>query len=108
MAKKFFDHLVEIDTIHLEIEELNLEEKQKEEIKKLIEDNLYHTILDAILSELTEEDKKIFLSHIVEDDHDKIWKLLNTKIENIDEKIKQAADAVKKELRKDIESTKSL
>ena len=31
-----------------------------------------------------------------------------TKIENIDEKIKQAADAVKKELHKDIESTKSL
>ena len=106
MKKQFFSHLVEIDTIHLEIEELNLEEKEKDEIKKLIEDSLYHTILDAILSELTEEDKKTFLSHIVEDDHDKIWKLLNTKIENIDDKIKQAADAVKKELHKDIEDSK--
>lgn len=106
MKKHFFSHLVEIDTIHLEIEELNLEEEQKKEIKQLIEDSLYHTILDAILSELSEEDKKTFLSHIVEDNHDKIWKLLNTKIENIDEKIKQAADAVKKELHKDIRESK--
>ena len=105
MKKHFFDHLVEIDTIHLEIEELNLEEEQEKEIKKLIEDSLYHTILDAILSELTEEDKKTFLSHIVEDNHDKIWKLLNTKIENIDEKIKQAAEAIKKEMRKDIKDS---
>ena len=107
MKKHFFSHLVEIDTIHLELEELDLESAQKEEIKKLIEDSLYHTILDAILSELTEEDKKTFLSHIVEDNHDKIWKLLNTKIENIDDKIKQAAEAIKKEIRKDIRGDKS-
>ena len=105
MKQHFFSHLVEIDTIHLELEELDLESAQKEEIKKLIEDSLYHTILDAILSELTEEDKKTFLSHIVEDNHDKIWKLLNTKIENIDEKIKQAAEAIKKEMRKDIKDS---
>lgn len=106
MKKHFFSHLVEIDTLHLEIEELNLEGVQKEEIKKLIEESLYHTILDAILSELTEEDKKTFLSHIVEDNHDKIWKLLNTKIENIDEKIKQAAEDIKKEIRKDIKGVR--
>ena len=108
MKKHFFSHLVQLDAIHLHIEELALEDSQREEIIELIDNSLYHTILDAILSELSEEDKKIFLSHMVEDDHDKIWKLLNSKIENIDDKIKKAAEVIKKELHEDIESTKSV
>lgn len=102
MKKHFFDHLVEIDTLALEVDSLNLEDSQKEEIKRLIDESMYHTILDAILSELSEEDKKKFLSHVVDNDHEKIWELLNEKIDNIEGKIKQAANDLKKELQHDI------
>ncbi len=107
MSKHFFSHLIEIDTLHLELDSLEMEESEKTEVRDLIEKNIYHTVLDAVLSELTEEDKKIFLSHLAEDDHEKTWKLLNKKVENIEEKIKQAAEDVKKELHQDIKSTKT-
>lgn len=107
MKKNFFDHLVEVDTLHIHIEELDLENHQKDEIKTLVNDSLYHAILDSILSELSEEDKKVFLSHLVNDDHDKLWELLVGKIENVEDKIKNTAEAVKKELHEEIKTSKS-
>lgn len=107
MKKHFFSHLIEIDSLHIELESLDMEEQEKEEVRDLIEKNLYHTILDAVLSELSEEDKKMFLSHLAEEDHTKTWELLNRKVENIEEKIKQTAEDVKRELHNDIKTTKS-
>jgi hypothetical protein len=99
--------LVQLDALHIELDSMEMSEKEKKEIKKLIDASMYHTILDAILSELSEEDKKVFLTHLMEEDNVKIWKLLNHKIDNIEDKIKQAADDIKKELKSDIASSKS-
>ncbi len=107
MKKNFFDHLIEVDTLHIHIEEMEMESHEKDDIKRIINDSLYHAILDAILSELSEEDKRTFLSHVVEDDHDKIWGLLNDKIENVEDKIKNAAETIKKELHEEMKTSKS-
>lgn len=105
MDKHFFSHLVEINTLELELDTLELSDNEKSQIKKLIDESIYHKVLDAVLSELSEEDKKEFLSHLVSDDHERIWKFANDKIENIEEKIKKAAEDIKKELHEDIKST---
>lgn len=89
------------------LDSLGMEGHEREEMKELIEKNLYHTILDAVLSELSSEDKKIFLSHLAEDDHEKTWALLNKQVTNIEDKIKNAAESIKKELHDDITSTKT-
>lgn len=106
MDNHFFSHLVEIQSIELAIDDLSMEASEKEEIKKLIHENIYHTVLDAVLSELSEDDKKIFLTHLVSEDNEKIWEFVNSKVENIEEKIKKAAEDIKNELHKDITSTK--
>lgn len=102
MSKHFYSHLVELDTLHLELDNHELSDAQKEEIKRLLDESIYHTVLEAVLSELSEEDKKVFLSHLVDDDHGKIWEFVNGKVENIEEKIKKAADDIKEKLHEDI------
>lgn len=106
MSKHFFSHLVEVDTLHLELENHNLEVEEREELKKLIDESIYHTVLEAILSELSEDDKKIFLSHLVDDDHGKIWEFVNNKVENIEDKILKASEDIKKKLHSDIKESK--
>jgi len=49
----------------------------------------------------------IFLKHLVLEDHYKLWKHLKAKIEDIEEKIKSAAESIKKELHRDIKAAKS-
>lgn len=105
MKKHFFSHLVEISTLETEIDGFSLSPPQKEELKGIIHESIYHSVLDAILTELSEDDKKIFLSHLVSEDHEKIWGFVNKKILFIEDKIKVAAEDIKSELHKDIKET---
>lgn len=107
MKKHFYSHLVEVDEIHVELEDHPLNEEEKNEVKKIIDESIYHTVLEAILSELSEEDKKVFLSHLATDDHGKIWDFVNNKVENIEDKIKKAADDIKAKIHTDIKEAKN-
>lgn len=104
--KHFYSHLIELESTVIELDKLNLSEEEKIHLTRLIDSSLHNTILDAILSELSEEDKKVFLKHIHESSHDKIWQFLNEKVDNIEDKIKQTAKNLKDELDKDIEEAK--
>lgn len=102
MKRHFYTHIIDTSILSLELGEMNLNSKERLDLISLIDSNIHHEILDLILSELKSEDKKTFLAHLASDDHDKIWKLLNNKIDNIEEKIKKTAEDLKKELHKDI------
>lgn len=103
----FFSHLTEMESVIVELDKLDLSPEQRLHLTSLIDSSMYHTILDAILSELSDADKKVFLSHLKEDKKDRIWEFLNGKIDNIEEKIKKTADDLKSELHKDLKEAKS-
>lgn len=100
--KYFYSHIIETSIISLELGKMDLAPSERVHLVSLVESQLHHVILDIVLSELSEEDKKIFLQHLSLDNHDKIWEHLKNRIENIEEKIKKAAEELKKELHKDI------
>ncbi len=106
MKKHFYSHIVETESIVIELNQIDLTEEEKAHLISLMDSNLHHTILDAILSELSNEDKKVFLKHLAHKDHDKVWQLLNEKIKNIESKIKKASEDLKEQLRKDIKEAK--
>lgn len=104
--KQFYSHLVEIESVIVELDKMDLTEEQKVHLAGLIDSSLHHTVLDAVLSELSNADKKVFLQSFKEDDHGKIWQFLNEKVDNIEDKIKKAAEDLVKEMREDIKGTK--
>ena len=106
MKRHFYSHIIETSTLSIELGEMDLSKDERIHLISLIETNIHHAVLDAILSELSEEDKKIFLSHLAAEDHDKVWKHLRKNIKNIEEKIKKAAESIKEELHKDIQEAK--
>ena len=106
--KYFFSHLIEIESIIIELDKLDLSKEQKIHLTSLIDSSLHHTVLDAVLSELSDQDKRVFLNHLQEDNHDKIWKFLNEKIDKVEDKIKAIADDLKVKLHKDLQKAKKL
>ncbi len=100
--KHFYSDIIEIETLIVELDTLDISPQQKQHLIKIAQDTIHHTILDIILSELSEEDKKVFLENHAENDHDKIWVHLKEKIANIETKIKFTADMLKKELHEDL------
>lgn len=107
MKQQFYTHLIEIESVTSELDKLDLSEEQKIHLTGLIDSSLHHTILDAVLSELPPQDKRVFLNHLQDGDHSKIWKFLNEKVDNIEDKIKKTADDLKEELKKDLKETRN-
>lgn len=104
--KYFYSDLIEIESVIIELDKLDLSPEQKIHLTSLIDSSLHHTILDAVLSQLTPQDKRVFLNHLKEDDHGKIWQFLNEKVDNIEGKVKKAADDLKTELHNDLKEAK--
>jgi 5,10-methenyltetrahydromethanopterin hydrogenase len=106
MKKHFYSHVVETASISLALAEMDMSNSERKHLIDLVEANLHHAILDAVLSELSEKDKQEFVELYAEGNDEKIWKLLDSRVENIEDKIKKTAKDVKKELHKDIEESK--
>lgn len=108
MKKHFYTHLIEIESVLIELDKMELDDHQRRHLASLIDANLHNAILDTILAHLSEHDKNIFLKHLTENDHERIWQHLNIKIESIEDKIKKTADDFRKELHEDIKISKNL
>ncbi|MBP9719028.1 MAG: hypothetical protein KBD46_01030 [Candidatus Levybacteria bacterium] len=107
MSKKhFYSHIVETSSISLSLGDMELTPTERKELIELVEMNIHKTILDLVLSHLSEEDKKQFLLHLHEDHHESIWNILNKRIDNIEEKIQEVATELKKQFAKDIAEAK--
>lgn len=104
----FYSHIIEIESLIVELDKMDLSEGEKTHLASLIDSSLHHTILDAIMSELSDEDKRIFLEHLSNKEHDKIWDHLREKIDKIEDKIRNAADSLKEQLHRDIKKSQKL
>jgi len=105
--KYFYSHLVDLRSIEDELASLDLTKQEKKELLEIAHMNLHGTILDAILSELNEKDKRHFLTLVANGEDEKIWEHLNAKVEKLEEKIRDASEQIKKELKKDIAKVKT-
>lgn len=98
----FYHHIVVIDSIHIGLDSLDLTPAEKEELLMLAENNIHHAIMDAMLSELEDGDKKVFLALVLSNNHNEIWKLLSFKVKSAEEKIKKVATELVKKFHEDI------
>lgn len=105
--KYFYTHLIEIESIIIEFDKLDLTTEHKVHLAGLIDSSLHYKILDAILSALSPQDKQVFLHHFKENNHSKIWQFLNDKLDNIEENIKKTADDLKIKLHRDLKEVKN-
>ncbi len=102
-GKHFYSHLIEIHEIYLSISEIDLSDEERGHLLSLAEANIHATVINAVLPELTEEDKKVFLKNLLSDQHEETWKHLLNKASDIESKISKSLKDLKKELLKDIE-----
>lgn len=100
--KHFYSHLVEISDITLELADMDLTQEERVHLLSLIDANIHSAVINTVLSELSEDEKKTFLQNLVMDDHILIWTHLSRNIKDVDEKIRFTIKSLKAELIKDL------
>lgn len=106
--KKFYSHLVEIETLTVELDSLDLADHEKHELAQLVDSNIHNVVMDAIFSKLSEADKRKFVDIVNSQDHQKIWDFLKDRSEDIEDEIKKAAVEFKKKLHEDMSEARHL
>lgn len=106
--KHFYNHLVEIETLTVELNKIELAEHEKHELAGLIDSNIRNAVMDAILSKIPDSEKKKFAELATEQDHQKIWQFLKSKSAGIEDDIKKTANDIKKQLSEDIKEASRL
>ena len=104
--KQFYTHLIEIESIIVELDKLDLSKEQRVHLATLVDSSLQHTILDAILSQLNDQEKRVFMQHLTKGNHEIIWKFLNEKIDKVEDKVKAVAEDLKVKLHKDLKEAR--
>lgn len=107
MQKHFYSHIIEVHELHMSLDGLELEPEEREHLLSLIEKSLHHAILDTVLSELTNDHKKVLLSLMVKNEHDQAWELLVTNIPEAERKIRQTAHMLITRMHSDIKEAKT-
>jgi hypothetical protein len=103
----FYAHLIEIETIIVHLNEMDLADHHKEHLAALIDSSIHHTVLDVILSRLSVEDRELFLEKLYKNPEDQqLMEFLEIRSKSIEEDIKYAVNELKKELHQDIQEAK--
>ncbi len=105
--KVWYQKIITIEPILKELNEMDLSEEERAHLSELLDSSLHHAILDEILSNLNEEDKKLFLKMLHTDsDNEKLVEFLNEKIDHIDDRVKKVADDLVKEMHSEVREAK--
>jgi hypothetical protein len=107
-GKHFYSHLIEIHEIYLSLSEMDLSDEERGHLLSLTEANIHTTVINKVLPQLSEEDKKVFLKNLVANNHEETWKHLLGKAQGIELKIHQSLKELKEEFLKDIEEAKKV
>jgi len=106
--KYFYSSLVETSELYLDLGEMQLSPDERVHLISLIDANIHSEVVITILSNLPEEEKKVFLKNLISENHEETWKHLKINALEIEEKIKASISRVKKDLQKDIKKIKKI
>lgn len=99
----FYSHIISIDSILIELHEMDLNSSQKAELASLIDSIIHHQVLDHVLSRLVDEDKKIFMQRYYQDPQDKeLMEFIGNKVDNIESEIIEKVEELKSQFQQDI------
>ena len=105
----FYEKFIVIENLTEELHSLDLTEEEKHHLSGLIDGSLHHVILDEILSNLSAEDKKVFLSKMKQDPQsEELLEFLNQKIDKLEERINKVSQQLVEELHADVKEAKKV
>ena len=108
MSKIFYDHLIVIDDVLIELERHKLTAFERQEILGIIDQHVHHHVLNAILTHLPKEKHGQFLNifHAAPYHKDLLDYLKKEVSEDIETKISGAVEKAKKEIIAEIRKKK--
>ena len=105
MSKLFYDHLVSLEEVEIEIKKTASSKEEKEELWEVVDGIVRDKVLDKVLAELPREHHDEFLELFYKAPHDEevIFGFLNAKTgKNLEGKLKEDLKDIETEILKEL------
>lgn len=103
MRKVFWDHLIKIDEIHIQIDSHGFTKDEKHNLLHIAYQTIDMRVMETILTHLPKEKHKQFLEYFAkEPHHPKLLDMLKKDIYDIEDKIQNVVKDIKKEIFKEL------
>ncbi len=104
MSKVFYDHLIVLEEVEVELNKLDLDRDERRELEHLIEEMTHHRVLDRVLTHLPKQHHEEFLKRFAKTPHDPgLIEYLDDKIEeSVEEHVKDEMGKLKHEILSDL------
>lgn len=107
MSKIFYDHLIKIEEVTIELDNYELTIEEKSEFISLIDETLHNHTLEVILTSISKNLREDFLSMFHQAPHKlELLDFLKKEAPDIEEKIKNCAEKIKKNILVEIKKSK--
>ncbi|OGK29722.1 hypothetical protein A3B02_02045 [Candidatus Roizmanbacteria bacterium RIFCSPLOWO2_01_FULL_42_14] len=106
MKKHFYSHIVRLEDVHQELTLLDISDEEKKHLLLVFESTMHHIVVDVVLTHLPDEHKKPFIHHVSKENHDGAWSIIKEHIQEPEQKIREAVEALKQELLADIQKSR--
>lgn len=108
MSRIFYDHLVILEEIEVELDRIDMDREERAEVESLIDQIIHHRVLDRILTHLPRHHHADFLTRFHRAPYDpKLLDWLEERIDqSVQEHIKDEVASLKAEILKDIRPKK--
>jgi hypothetical protein len=108
MSKVFYDHLLFLDEVFVEIETLEIPKSEKKQLKDLIDETAHHQVLTFILDTLPREHHEEFLSrfHTAPFDVTLVVYLAQKSGKNMHQELATLGEKIRKDFKKDLKKHK--
>ncbi len=109
MSKIYYDHLIVLGEVEIELKQLGLEPVERIEIENLIEETIHHRVAERILRYLPQEYHEEYLDKLHAKPYDQsLIRYLDRKIEDsVERHISDEIDKLKKEILEDLKASKN-
>lgn len=105
----FYTKIIKIESVIEQLHNLDLSDEERIHLANLVDSSLHHIILNEVLTNLNDDDKRTFLKLLHQDpESEQLMEFLQEKIENIEEKIKKVSEELVLQMHKDIKEAKNI
>jgi hypothetical protein len=109
MSKVYYDHLIILEEVEIEVRNLPNEKEEKMELEHMIEEIIHHKVMERVLNHLPRQNHAEFLDKFTQKPFDHgLISYIDEKIEeSIEKHISDEIGKLKKELLQDIKKHKA-
>ena len=104
MSKVWYDHLIILEEVEVELDKLEMDRDERREMEHLIEEMIHHRVMDRVLTHLPRKHHEEFLSRFTKTPHDPaLIHYLDEKIEaSVEKHVKDEMSKLKREIFNDL------